>query len=301
MYRHSLWRTSRAFCGFPYLFVAVLCFACTCLLIYHLSALRWISHNSEEWIRVDADRARPTPSAIPWKYFREQAAHEPGDDEQLGHYDSRFFHGKLQDKERSGLQVCMVQSYLETFRKADLETWLAHGTLLGWWWNQQVRPFGRLTGESWLISIQMLPWDWDIDTQISMKTLRHIAKNFNGTTHEYGKVLGHEQCFARQYLLDVNPHGIERETEDPLNTIDARWIDTSSGLYIDITALGEVHPIQNPGVVSCKNNHDYRIEDLYPLKDTVFETVPAKVPAASNKILVEEYGLESLTRKEFAG
>ena len=32
----------------------------------------------------------------------------------------------------------MIRAYLDYFRENNLETWLAHGTLLGWWWNGKV-------------------------------------------------------------------------------------------------------------------------------------------------------------------
>jgi hypothetical protein len=32
-----------------------------------------------------------------------------------------------------------MRSYLLFFAEKGLETWIAHGTLLGWWWNGQVR------------------------------------------------------------------------------------------------------------------------------------------------------------------
>jgi len=33
----------------------------------------------------------------------------------------------------------LLQTYLATFSDLGIETWLMHGTLLGWWWNRQVR------------------------------------------------------------------------------------------------------------------------------------------------------------------
>jgi hypothetical protein len=32
----------------------------------------------------------------------------------------------------------MTRAYLNFFREQGLETWIAHGTLLGWWWNGKV-------------------------------------------------------------------------------------------------------------------------------------------------------------------
>lgn len=56
----------------------------------------------------------------------------------LGHYDKRYFHGVVSDEERRDTQQHMVRAYLDFFRSNDLDTWIAHGTLLGWWWNGQV-------------------------------------------------------------------------------------------------------------------------------------------------------------------
>jgi hypothetical protein len=67
------------------------------------------------------------------KYF-----HEPGADNKLGHYDKRYFHGVVTDEERTDTQSHMVRAYLNFFRENELDTWIAHGTLLGWWWNGKV-------------------------------------------------------------------------------------------------------------------------------------------------------------------
>lgn len=59
-------------------------------------------------------------------------------DEPLAHYDRRYFSGIVTDAERTDTQVHMVRAYLSFFRERKLETWIAHGTLLGWWWNGKV-------------------------------------------------------------------------------------------------------------------------------------------------------------------
>lgn len=68
------------------------------------------------------------------KYF-----HEPGTNDVLGHYDTRFFDGAVSYEEKGNTQYHMIRAYLSTFQDLGLETWIAHGTLLGWWWNSQVR------------------------------------------------------------------------------------------------------------------------------------------------------------------
>lgn len=32
-----------------------------------------------------------------------------------------------------------MQTFLSTMADIGAETWIMHGTLLGWWWNQKVR------------------------------------------------------------------------------------------------------------------------------------------------------------------
>lgn len=68
-----------------------------------------------------------------YKYF-----HEPGNDDILGHYDVRFFAAPVSDSERAETLTHMIRAYLEFFDENELETWIAHGTLLGWWWNGKV-------------------------------------------------------------------------------------------------------------------------------------------------------------------
>ena len=67
------------------------------------------------------------------KYF-----HEPGNTDLLGHYDTRFYKGLLSYEEKRDTQVHMMRAYLDIFREKGIETWIAHGTLLGWWWNGKV-------------------------------------------------------------------------------------------------------------------------------------------------------------------
>ncbi|CAA9963946.1 hypothetical protein CFE70_007408 [Pyrenophora teres f. teres 0-1] len=210
------------------------------------------------------------------KYF-----HEPGITIELGHYDARYFKEIVSDEERTDTQKHMIRAYLTFFRENELDTWIAHGTLLGWWWN------GR-----------RLPWDTDLDTQVSDKTLDLLGSKHNQTRYQY---VSHDGTTQREYLLDVNPWIWQRDRGDGANIIDARWIDTRNGLFIDITGLSEIYPAEHPGWWSCKNYHIYRTDELYPMRETMFEGVPAKVPYNYDKILEDEYGKEALINTEFGG
>lgn len=177
-------------------------------------------------------------------------------------------------------------------RDIGVDTWLAHGTLLGWWWNEST-----------------LPWDGDLDMQLSFESLEYLAENFNMTTYscatESNDDIGSDTATSEQesvgsmheYLLDVNPNYTSRGRGNWQNIIDARWIDVSNGLFIDITGLSEVMT----GIWSCKNQHRYSTEELYPLIETKFEGVTAMIPAMSEAILIEEYESTALEIEQFGG
>ncbi|KAL8895857.1 MAG: hypothetical protein Q9207_007980 [Kuettlingeria erythrocarpa] len=234
------------------------------------------------------------------KYF-----HEPGGSELGNHYDSRYHHGIQDYADRKDTQLHMLRAYLTFFNENNLETWLAHGTLLGWWWNGKVLASYPSTIEVPMIpstdsvGLQMLPWDWDIDTQVSGSTLAYMSKHYNNTHYDY--VSNDEPPVKRTYLLDVNPASVERERGNGLNIIDARWIDTRNGLYIDITGLSETHPDDQPGVWACKNYHRYHTTDLYPMRETMYEGVVAKVPYAYDRILIQEYEETALVLTDYEG
>ena len=133
---------------------------------------------------------------------------------------------------------------------------------------------------------------------MSGATLEHLAKNFNRTVHRY---VSEDQKTRRDYLLDVNPAYVERDRGEGWNIIDARWVDVRNGLYIDITGLSETQPASDPGIWMCKNFHRYRIKDLYPMRESLFEGVPALIPYAYDRLLVEEYESKALVLTEFEG
>ncbi|KAK4135644.1 hypothetical protein BT67DRAFT_346074, partial [Trichocladium antarcticum] len=229
------------------------------------------------------------------KYF-----HEAGYTDALSHYDARFFQAALPYAARRTALRHLIRSYLATAAQLGVETWLAHGTLLGWWWGG--------TG---------LAWDHDMDVQVSGAALGALARRWDGSVHVYryregegeGEGEGEngdgkgerEREREKRYLLDVNPHWDMVGRGEGMNVIDARWIDVETGMFVDITGLVERDPEGWPGVVSCKNFHGYRQGDLYPLRETEFEGVPALVPYEFENILVAEYGPKSLVVTEWEG
>ncbi|KAL1894677.1 mannosyltransferase [Sporothrix stenoceras] len=208
----------------------------------------------------------------PGKYFHESIFHP--------HYDGRFADRVLEYNEQKRALKSLVQTYLSTFADIGVETWLMHGSLLGWWWNRQI-----------------MPWDSDIDVQVMEPSMYYLAAYYNMSVFHYKTPRLPE---GRDYLLEVNPHYTNREQSDWLNVIDARWIDTETGLFIDITTAryDPSHPA-GEGVLSCKDGHEYRDTYLFPLRDTMFEGAPVKIPYRFRDILEAEYGENALVNKDF--
>ena len=151
--------------------------------------------------------------------------------------------------------------------------------------------------------------------QVSEESLFWLADNLNNTRHAYTTRAPDSDAppaaataaaaaaapVTRTYLLDVNPHATSRVYGDGFNIIDARWISVADGLYIDITALSETEPEEQPGILSCKNFHHYRRRHLWPLRETRFEGVRARVPFAYRTVLADEYATEAMVRTEWEG
>jgi phosphorylcholine metabolism protein LicD len=196
------------------------------------------------------------------------------------HYDERYAVEQLSEKEQRDALVVLIHTYLATFRELGIPTWLMHGTLLGWWWGKKV-----------------MPWDYDVDVQIMETDMYFLAAYYNMTSYyfEYDKIPE-----GRTFVLDVNPYFTHRGIDDWLNLIDARWVDTHTGLYIDITAARYAKDYEEgDGILYEKNGHQYRDTYLFPLLDTTFEGVPVKIPFKYKDMLISEYKEKVLTTTEY--
>ncbi|KAI5954986.1 MNN4 [Candida jiufengensis] len=233
----------------------------------------------------------------PTKYFDEARllGTDHGD-----HYDWRFFNGMLLGTTEQTLTLHrLIRAWLSFTRKNGITTWIAHGSLLSWYWNGVA-----------------FPWDNDIDVQVPIMDLHKLSLNFNQTLI----VEDPKDGFGR-YFVDCGTFLSLRERGNGLNTIDARFIDIDTGMYIDITALAlsntkppdyyleklpenfkkdennwkaanEVLQIYN-----CRNNHFTPYEDLSPLMKTIVEGEFGYIPKRFSNILSTEYkhGLSSDT------
>ncbi len=101
-----------------------------------------------------------------------------------------------------------------------------------------------------------------MDVQISEPSMFYLAAYYNMSVFYYKTPRIPE---GRDYMLEINPHYKIREPTDKLNKIDARWIDTETGLFIDITSVhyNLTHP-KGEGMLSCKDGHEYRVRTCHP-------------------------------------
>ncbi|KAK1994828.1 hypothetical protein LX36DRAFT_640809 [Colletotrichum falcatum] len=206
------------------------------------------------------DRSRPA------SYFHEASF--------SARYDDRFASEPLNETaERDAIKV-LVQTYLATLDDLGVQTWLMHSSLLGWWWNKQI-----------------LPWDSTADVQVTENGMKFLAAYYNMTTYYYKYSSIPD---GRLFLLEVNPNYVHQDKEavDEGKEADARWVDMDNGLFIDVTV--EDHS-KGAGAPASKSGYEYRNTQLYPLLETTFEGVKAKIPYKYKEILVSEYGEKALT------
>src|SRR6478752_8387154 len=68
---------------------------------------------------------------VPFMYLRSPRGHL--------HYMGRYFGEALEPAAQNARIKVLMQTYLATMRDLGVQTWLMHGSLLGWWWGKKVR------------------------------------------------------------------------------------------------------------------------------------------------------------------
>ena len=206
------------------------------LLVLLCLQIQVVSGDANFWdVRTTLDRDRSGRSG----HLKDKHFHEPLFNP---HYDGRFAAHELGKDERLSHLTALTLTFLATMADVGVEAWIMHGTLLGWWRNQKI-----------------LPWDSDLDVQVSERTIHFLAKYYNMT--EYHFRLPDIQN-GGTFLLEINPHYNIRGVKDKLNVIDARWIDTDSGLFLDLTTVRANYTARAEGIegaLMCKDRHHYLV------------------------------------------
>lgn len=258
---------------------------------------------------------------LPAKYFNEAKLLNTDGSRLLGdHHDWRFFNGLTI---HSDLQVVvlhrLLKNYLQFCRLHGLITWIAHGSLLLWYWN----------GISF-------PWDSDSDTQMPIRDLNRLGREFNQTLvienvgYDYvdANVADVEFNGMGVYFVDVGNSITHRSKGNGNNNIDARFIDIHTGLYVDITGLSvseeqaparydyffELKPnrkkiAENAGIetarnirkktYNCRNRHFSSLDELSPLVMTSVQNQVGYVPKHFEMTLFNEYSIDGLIQNNF--
>ncbi|KAJ3177911.1 hypothetical protein HDU87_004193 [Geranomyces variabilis] len=180
--------------------------------------------------------------------------------EKSNHFDARWFVAKTPDELRGPLIKNLFAAWSRFADERQVPYWIMHGSLLGWYFG------GR-----------QMPWDDDMDIQVNANML-YVLAQYNMT-----RGTGNDM----RYILDVNPNHTTRHHEKS-NVIDARFIDTHTGHFIDITGLA--FPEAEDEAVMCKTPHRYRLDQIYPLVRTLYEGVQTWRPHAVADLLRKEYG-----------
>lgn len=250
------------------------------------------------------------------------------------HYDWRFYNGLTihNAQQQSIILHRLLKNYLKFTQSNNLITWIAHGSLLSWYWN----------------GINF-PWDTDIDVQMPIHELYQLARFYNQSLvveNAGTKRLGNSDKTEEfefdgmgRYFIDVGSSVTHRTKGNGNNNIDARFIDIDTGLYIDITGLAltneespdryndfltidqntdagkqkfdQMKQNQKDGdknnnyslknqqlkLYNCRNNHFSSYNELSPLIQTVVENQPGYIPKNFMYILNDEYNLKSLAKK----
>lgn len=277
-------------------------------------------YNAIDLTAEDFKLGIPHQEMTHFRYFKEGVLlNQKG----LAHYEVRFYESKLLPIDRVATLHRIIRAWARFTEKRGITTWLAHGNLLGYFFNGLI-----------------FPWDDDLDVQVTAKSFAEVVKLNQTLVVDYND---HEAIGS--YLIDVNPWFASRERNSD-NKIDARFIDIDTGLYIDITTLtselsrmdiidsfdeeerAEFYKIFNPyhddvvtelesyeseiqqkanklmlqgSLISCKDYHFYDVEELTPLIPTIFEGAVVYVPNNIEQLLLREYKRRSLYLHRFKG
>lgn len=172
------------------------------------------------------------------------------------HVDLRYVKSGPEESfdERRKILINLFHEWTNFAEERDLKYWIVHGTLIGWHWQNSV-----------------LPWDLDIDIQVLSTDLLFFYVHFK------------DYLFKGRYLFDLNPHAVFREHQNH-NIIDARFVDTETGYYIDMTGVAF-----DGTYLHCKSPHHYLPQWIFPLKRSTFCGVTTWVPNNVAATLFSEY------------
>lgn len=225
-----------------------------------------------------------------------------------GQYDWRFVNKKDASTayERASTLNRMMRAWLRFSTNQNINSWLSHETLLGC----------SLNGFT-------LPWNYKHEVQITATDMWKLAKYFGQSLVVDVTLDDPFSIGYGQYFLDISPSFFDSKNKNGKNTVDARFIDIHSGMYIEISALVRVFDeaytlkqalpkadvslqdefgrmlshynvdghklVEDGAVVGSKSLHFYNMDEVNHLERVVFEGEYGYIPSEHKRVLEREY------------
>ncbi|ONH67504.1 Protein MNN4 [Cyberlindnera fabianii] len=196
---------------------------------------------------------------------------------ELHHYNFPWIKQIISHEERIRVIHHLIRSWFKFCEHANVISWFNYGNLIGWYFNAQ-----------------NLPWDNDVDVQVSINDCDKIGRYWNNTLVVENPTKG-----DAMYWLQTNPFYLQQNDHQ---VIDARYIDVKVGIYIDISALwitdrekpSYIHPKEGEASFHCKHYQWFTYDDIFPLRRTLYEGGQAYMPNAIDEILKRWYGSKAM-------
>lgn len=198
---------------------------------------------------------------------------------ELHHYTFPWIKQVISHEERLNVVHHLIRSWFKFAENAGIISWFSYGNLIGWYFNSS-----------------NLPWDNDVDVQLSIKDMDKLGRDYNNSLIVEDPKLG-ESLFWFQ----TNPFYLQQNNAQ---FIDARYIDTKSGIYIDISALWRqdgtppqnLHLEKDEIAFHCKHYNWFGYNQIFPIKRTLYEGAQAYMVNDVVSTLIKQFGTHPLTQ-----
>lgn len=202
---------------------------------------------------------------------------------ELHHYTFPWVRQVISHEQRITVIHHLIRSWFKFAEQADLISWFNYGNSIGWYFNAM-----------------NLPWDNDIDVQVSINDLDKIGRFHNNTL-----IIEDPNIGDNLFWLHTDPFYLKENIEQ---FIDARYIDIKTGIYIDISALwhDSVSPPLKVRVkegeigIRCKHKNWFAFSDIFPIKRTIYEGAQSYKVRDIPSALIKEYGRRPMKVFHFA-
>lgn len=192
---------------------------------------------------------------------------------EMHHYNFPWIKQIISHEERIQVVHHLIRSWFKYCEHAGIISWFNYGNLIGWYFNAQ-----------------NLPWDNDVDVQVSIKDQDKIGRYHNNTL-----IIENPKNGDHIFWLQTNPIYLQQNNAQ---FIDSRYIDIKTGIYIDISALwedktprpGNIKPKDGEIAIHCKHYNWFTFSDIFPLRRTIYEGAQAYMPNGIEPILKRFYG-----------